>query len=150
MLIAAHRPEFYRVMQSQLISRLNSSVSTYKVLLNCHGSTANIAMNNNYYRLISDPSHAITRDKDALVTLLCLLVAGIFTRCRGALYKPSVSTYIRSPKSPSIVSPRIPVPFFLFIEKSFHVDYSTWSVSWVRIPPEQRFFSFRRKKSCLG
>ena len=28
--------EFYRVMRSQLIPRLNSSVSTYKDLLNCH------------------------------------------------------------------------------------------------------------------
>ena len=46
MLIAARRLEFYRVMRSQLIPRLNSSVSTYKVLLNCHGSMANIAMNN--------------------------------------------------------------------------------------------------------
>ena len=42
---------------------------------------------NNIYRLMSDSSHAITRAKDALVTLLCLLVAGIFTQCCGALYK---------------------------------------------------------------
>ena len=82
------------------------------------------------------------RDYSCVHTYVCLYVCGVNAHMHA--YQVRVVAFIYLGFDPTIGLPR-------WLGGSVvRASVLASRVSWVRILPEQRFFSLRRKKSCLG